>query len=186
MIVPEIYFIKHDKYRLYHLRKCSYAFEKICQFATDRQRKQSSKKNLSKMRHFTFNLVVNIIGAILFLVMGIALIVGFVLNQSIVEELQQVTLLVFIMMVIHILLCFLVIFLIHNDDLMQAANFDNWNPFILCAGILALFTAGVFILGSWKVIEMIVMVVVILAMLISYGTDKSDAVYAKGHTWRKW
>ena len=34
---------------------------------------------------------------------------------------------------------------------MQAANFDNWNPFILCAGILALFTAGVFILGSWKV-----------------------------------
>merc|ERR1711874_295081 len=71
-------------------------------------------------RHFTVNLVVNIIGAILFLVMGIALIVGFVLNQSIVEELQQ------------------------------AANFDNWNPFILCAGILALFTAGVFILGSWK------------------------------------
>ena len=36
---------------------------------------------------------------------------------------------------------------------MQAANFDNWNPFILCAGILALFTAGVFILGSWKVIN---------------------------------
>ena len=34
---------------------------------------------------------------------------------------------------------------------MQAANFDNWNPFILCAGILALFTAGVFILGSRKV-----------------------------------
>ena len=30
---------------------------------------------------------------------------------------------------------------------------DNWNPFILCAGILALFTAGVFILGSWKVIN---------------------------------
>merc|ERR1712055_1178888 len=73
-----------------------------------------------KMRHFTINLVVNVIGAILFLIMGIALIVGFVLNQSIVEELQQ------------------------------AANFDNWNPFILCAGILALFTAGVFILGSWK------------------------------------
>ena len=42
------------------------------------------------MRYFTINLVVNIIGAILFLVMGIALIVGFVLNQSIVEELQQV------------------------------------------------------------------------------------------------
>ena len=34
---------------------------------------------------------------------------------------------------------------------MQAANFDNWNPFILCACILALFTAGVFILGSRKV-----------------------------------
>ena len=68
-----------------------------------------------------------------------------------------------------------------HNGLMQAANFDNWNPFILLSGILALFTAGVFILGSWKVIEMIVMVVVIF-----YGTDKSDAVYAKGHTWRKW
>merc|ERR1711913_231219 len=79
-----------------------------------------TSSGISKMRHFTINLVVNIIGAILFLVMGIALIVGFALNQSIVEELQQ------------------------------AANFDNWNPFILCAGILALFTAGVFILGSWK------------------------------------
>ena len=39
------------------------------------------------------NLVVNAIGAILFLVMGICLIVGFVMNQSIVEELQQVTIL---------------------------------------------------------------------------------------------
>ena len=54
------------------------------------------------MRHFTINLVVIIIGAILFLVMGIALIVGFALNQSIVEELQQVTLLVLIL-VIHII-----------------------------------------------------------------------------------
>merc|ERR1712212_837749 len=80
-----------------------------------------TSSGISKMRHFTINLVVNIIGAILFLIMGIALIIGFALNQSIVEELQQ------------------------------AANFDNWNPFILCAGILALFTAGVFILGSWKV-----------------------------------
>ena len=51
------------------------------------------------MRHFTINLVVNIIGAISFLVMGIA---GFALNQSIVEELQQVTLLVLIL-VIHII-----------------------------------------------------------------------------------
>ena len=38
-----------------------------------------------------------------------------------------------------------------HDGLMQAANFDNWNPFILISGILALFTAGVFVLGSWKV-----------------------------------
>ena len=53
------------------------------------------------MRHFTVNLVVNIIGAILFLIMGIALIVGFVLNQSIVEELQQVTtLLLFLLLLI--------------------------------------------------------------------------------------
>ena len=92
------------------------------------------------MRHFTINLVVNIIGAILFLVMGIALIVGFALNQSIVEELQQVTLLVLIL-VIHIIKKSI-------DAVMQAANFDNWNPFILCAGILALFTAGVFILSG--------------------------------------
>ena len=45
------------------------------------------------MRHFKVNLFVNAIGAILFLVMGICLIVGFVMNQSIVEELQQVTIL---------------------------------------------------------------------------------------------
>ena len=61
-----------------------------------------TSSGISKMRHFTINLVVNIIGAILFLVMGIALIVGFALNQSIVEELQQVTLLVLIL-VIHII-----------------------------------------------------------------------------------
>ena len=136
-------------------------FENICQFATDCQRKQSSKKDLSKMRHFTINLVVNIIGAILFLVMGIALIVGFVLNQSIVEELQQVTLLVLIMFVIDILL--LPPHLSHPlNDIMQAANFDNWNPFILCAGILALFTAGVFTLGSWKVVVNMMMAVVVV------------------------
>ena len=98
------------------------------------------------MRHFTVNLVVNIIGAILFLVMGIALIVGFVLNQSIVEELQQVTLLVLILVMTSSTSSTKSI-----DALMQAANFDNWNPFILCACILALFTAGVFILGSRKV-----------------------------------
>ena len=33
----------------------------------------------------------------------------------------------------------------------QAANFDNWNSFVLLSGILALITAAVFILGSWKV-----------------------------------
>ena len=51
---------------------------------------------------------------------------------------------------------------------MQAANFDNWNPFILCAGILALFTAGVFILGSWKVIvNMVAMrMAVVMAILM--------------------
>ena len=38
-----------------------------------------------------------------------------------------------------------------HDGLAQAANFDNWNPFILISGILALFTVGVFVLGSWKV-----------------------------------
>ena len=75
------------------------------QFATDYPWKSHTSRTssgISKMRHFTINLVVNIIGAILFLVMGIALIVGFALNQSIVEELQQVTLLVLIL-VIHII-----------------------------------------------------------------------------------
>ena len=38
---------------------------------------------------------------------------------------------------------------------MQAANYDNWHPFILLAGIFAFFTAGVFILGTWKVLNMI-------------------------------
>ena len=37
---------------------------------------------------------------------------------------------------------------------MQAANYDNWHPFILLAGILAFFAAGVFILGTWKVLNM--------------------------------
>ena len=47
---------------------------------------------------------------------------------------------------------------------MQAANFDNWSPFIFIAGILALFTAGVFILGTYKVINMMAMVMVKLLM----------------------
>ena len=47
---------------------------------------------------------------------------------------------------------------------MQAANFDNWSPFIFIAGILALFTAGVFILGTYKVINMMVVVMVNLLM----------------------
>ena len=47
---------------------------------------------------------------------------------------------------------------------MQAANFDNWSPFIFIAGILALFTAGVFILGTYKVINMMAMVMVKLVM----------------------
>merc|ERR1712105_220622 len=92
--------------------------------------------------------------------MGIALIVGFALNQSIVEELQQVMLLVLIMLVIHIIIIILVLIF-----LMQAANFDNWNPFILCAGILALITAGVLILGSWKVfLNMMMMAMLMLPL----------------------
>ena len=73
------------------------------------------------MRHFTINLVMNAIGAGLFFIMGISLFVGFALNASIVEELQQ------------------------------AANFDQWKLFILSAAIVSLLTAGVFIFGTWKV-----------------------------------
>merc|ERR1711936_1300354 len=94
-----------------------------CQSRSEVCQSQSHKQHLfkiSEMRHFTLNLVVNIIGAVLFLVMGIALIIGFVLNLSTEEELQQ------------------------------AANFDNWNSFVLLSGILGLITAAVFILGSWK------------------------------------
>ena len=42
----------------------------------------------------------------------------------------------------------------------QAANFDNWNSFVLLSGILALITAAVFILGSWKVPDFIAVLVV--------------------------
>ena len=54
----------------------------------------------------------NLAAAILFLVMGIFLLVGFTFNLSVVEELQQ------------------------------AANFDNWKFFILLAGIFALLASG--------------------------------------------
>ena len=137
-----------------------------------------SKQHLvkvSKMRHFTVNLVVNIIGAILFLVMGIALIVGFVLNQSIVEELQQVKIIVLLLLV------FLMILLVM---MMQAANFDNWQPFILISGILALFTAAVFILGSWKVINMMammkLMMVMVMVKVMTILIHVQEATFASG------
>ena len=66
----------------------------------------------------------NLVAAILFLVMGIFLLVGFTFNLSVVLELQQ------------------------------AANFDNWKFFILLAGIVALLTSGVFAFGSWKEFQM--------------------------------
>ena len=55
---------------------------------------------------------------------------------------------------------------------MQAANFDNWNPFILCAGILALFTAAVFILGSWKVINLVMVIVMPLVTMMTLLMEK--------------
>ena len=63
------------------------------QSATKYHQRRTCKQPLLKifkMRHFTLNLVANVIGAILFLVMGVALIVGFAFNYSIEEELQQV------------------------------------------------------------------------------------------------
>ena len=72
------------------------------------------------MRHFTVIKIVNILAAIMFLVMGVCLIVGFVLNLSLVPELKQ------------------------------AANFDRWGPFILIAGIVAVLAAGIFAFGAWK------------------------------------
>ena len=63
---------------------------------------------------------------------------------------------------------------------MQAANYDNWHPFILLAGILAFFAAGVFILGTWKVFNMIVdlsmISVISMAILVVWMLgDKYDA-----------
>ena len=66
----------------------------------------------------------NLVAAILFLVMGIFLLVGFTFNLSVMLELQQ------------------------------AATFDNWKFFILLAGIVALLTSGVFAFGSWKEFQM--------------------------------
>merc|ERR1712142_1172836 len=60
------------------------------------------------------------IAALLFLVMGILLIMSFVFNLSLVNELQQ------------------------------AANFDNWKAFIIIAGILSILAAVVFAVGAWK------------------------------------
>ena len=53
----------------------------------------------------------------------------------------------------------------------QAANFDNWNSFVLLSGILALITAAVFVLGSWKVADSIVMLVVEVDFTVSLDGD---------------
>jgi hypothetical protein len=76
------------------------------------------------MKHFGVIKFVNMLAAILFLVMGILLIMSFTLNLSVVDELQQ------------------------------AANFDNWKPFIICAGIVSLLASGVFALCSLKEFQM--------------------------------
>ena len=73
-----------------------------------------------KMRHFGVIKFLNLVAAILFLVMGIFLLVGFTFNLSVVLELQQ------------------------------AANFDNWKFFILLAGIFALLASGVFTFGGGR------------------------------------
>ena len=73
------------------------------------------------MRHFTFIKIVNLLGALLFLILGIFLVVGFTLSFKIVDELQQ------------------------------ASNLSNYKFFILVSGIMALLTAVVFTFGFWKV-----------------------------------
>ena len=73
------------------------------------------------MRHFTFVKIINIIAAIIFLILGIFLIVGFGLCFRIVDELQQ------------------------------ASNLEKYKFFIFAAGIMALLTAVIFGFGFWKV-----------------------------------
>merc|ERR1712142_91567 len=75
---------------------------------------------ITKMKHFRIIQIVNVVAAVLFLVMGILLIMSFIFNLSLVDEMQQ------------------------------AANFDNWKAFIIVAGIISLFVAFVFLVGTWK------------------------------------
>jgi hypothetical protein len=77
-----------------------------------------------KIKHFGVIKFVNLIAAILFLVMGILLAMGFTINLSVVEELQE------------------------------AANFDSWKIFILLAGMVAILTSAVLAFGSWKEFQM--------------------------------
>ena len=76
------------------------------------------------MKQFRIIQIVNSLAAFLFLVMGIILIMSFIFNLSLVEELQQ------------------------------ASNFDNWKIFIIIAGIISLLVAFVFAFGAWKEFQM--------------------------------
>ena len=72
------------------------------------------------MKHFGVIKFVNLLAAIIFLVMGFLLIMAFTFNLSVVDELQQ------------------------------AANFDNWKPFIISAGIVSLLPSAILAFGSLK------------------------------------
>ena len=76
------------------------------------------------MQHFGVIKFVNLVATILFFISGISLLAAFTFNLSVVSELQQ------------------------------AANFDHWKIFILLAGIVALLTAIVFAIGSFKEFQM--------------------------------
>ena len=43
---------------------------------------------------------------------------------------------------------------VNMEVLQQAANFDNWKVFVLCAGIVSLLASGVFDFGSLKEFQM--------------------------------
>ena len=76
------------------------------------------------MKHFGVIKFVNLLAAIIFLVMGFLLIMAFTFNLSVVDELQQ------------------------------AANFDNWKPFIILAGIVSLLASAILAFGSLKEFQM--------------------------------
>ena len=91
------------------------------------------------MLHFTITKLTNLLGTIIFVLLGIFLITAFSLNLSTLAELQQIS------------------------------NFDNWKFFILLSGVLALLLAVVFAFGFWKVSRRLEMFTILSPRSLCWG-----------------